>query len=185
MIIGVIGTLGAGKGTVASYIARKTGFRHISFSKIIRYEAKKMGYKLDRTSLQKAGNVLAEKNGYLAEKALERMEKYNSENAVMEGIRIVPDIKKLKKAGKFVLIAVDAQLEKRYGRIRKRQLIQDRDVSFEEFKKEDRKELRGDWPGQKMGECMKLADYRIMNSGTKKELFQKVDKILAEILTES
>ncbi len=181
MIIGVIGTLGAGKGAAASYIARKKGFRHISFSKIIRYEAKKMGYKLDRTSLQKAGNIFAKKKGYLAEKALERIEKYNAKNAVMEGIRIVPDIKRLKKADKFILIAVDAPLKTRYDRIKKRKLIQDIGVSFEDFRKEDEKEMRGDWPGQKMGECIKLADYKIINKGSKKELYQKIDKILAKL----
>jgi dephospho-CoA kinase len=181
MIIGVIGTLGAGKGTVASYIANKKGFRHISFSKIIRYEAKKLGYGLDRTSLQKLGSRFAKRKGYLAEKALERMKKYKAKNAVMEGIRIVPDIKKLKKAGKFVLIAVDAQIKLRYDRIKKRNNIEDIDVGFENFKREDEKELRGDWPGQQTGKCLKLADYKIVNDGTKKELYKKIDKILAKL----
>jgi dephospho-CoA kinase len=181
MIIGVIGTLGTGKGTVASYIAKKKGFKHISLSKIIRYESKKLGYGMDRTSLQKVGNLFAKRNGYLAERALERMEKAGVRNAVIEGIRIVPDIKRLKKAGKFVLIAVDAPLKLRYERIKKRKNIEDRKVSFENFKKEDKKELRGDWPGQQTGKCLKLADYKIVNDKTKKELYKKIDKILAKL----
>jgi dephospho-CoA kinase len=182
MIIGVIGTLGAGKGTVASYIARKKGFKHISMSKVLRFEAKKLGYKFDRTSLQKAGNLFAEKNGYLAGKIAERMEKYGIKDAVVEGIRIVPDIKKLKKStDRFVLISVDAPVKTRYERVMKRGNIEDKGVGFAEFKREDEKELRGDWPGQQTGKCIKLADYKVENSGTKKELYEKVDKILRKI----
>lgn len=181
MIIGVIGTLGAGKGTVASYIAEKKGYKHISMSMIIRYEAKKLGYGMDRTSLQKVGNIFSKRKKGLSEKVLERIAKYNVRNAVVEGIRIVPDIKRLKKAGKFALIAVDAPIKLRYDRVQKRNNVQDRGVSFEDFKREDEKELRGDWPGQQTGKCLKLADYRIINNGTKKELYKKVDKILKEI----
>ena len=181
MIIGVIGTLGAGKGTVASYIAKKKGFRHISMSKIIRYEAKKLGYGMDRTSLQKVGNIFSKRKKGLSEKVLERMAKYRVDDAVVEGIRIVPDIKRLKKAGKFVLLAVDAPIKVRYERILKRNNLQDKGVSFEDFKREDEKELRGDWPGQQTGKCLKLADCKVVNAGTKKELYNKIDKLLKKI----
>ena len=52
MIIGVTGTIGAGKETVVQYLKKK-GFEMFSFSRMIRQEALKRGYAMDRARLEK------------------------------------------------------------------------------------------------------------------------------------
>ena len=72
MIIGVTGTIGAGKESVVDYLVSK-GFAYFSFSKLIREEAKQRGFGMDRQSLEDLGDLIRKENGdvgYFAKKIL-------------------------------------------------------------------------------------------------------------------
>jgi dephospho-CoA kinase len=174
MIIGLTGTNGAGKGTIAEHLVKK-GFSYYSLSDIIREEAEKRGLEKNRDVLIRLGNELrqAEGEGVLAKKVLRKIKG----NSIVDSIRNPAEIAELKKAGNFILIAVDAKIELRYERIAKRKRPEDK-VSFEEFRAQEEAELAAGKGKQQIKKCMELADYRIVNNGTLQELWKKVDKIL-------
>jgi dephospho-CoA kinase len=184
MIIGVTGTIGAGKETVVQYLKKK-GFSQFSFSRMIRIEARKMGYGMDRPSLQKVGNLLREKygdEGIFAKKIIDKIIKKKIENAAIDGIRSPWEINEFKKQRKdFYLIAVDAEQKKRFERTSKRGRPTDSN-DFEDFRKHDVKEYFGEKGAhQQIKASMDMADFKLMNNGTYKELYAQIDDVLSKI----
>ncbi len=179
--IGLTGPIASGKNEVAKYLIKK-GFRYISLSEILREIAKKLGVKITRENLQDLGDRLRREygNDYLARKALEKMDEGNW---VINSIRNPGEVEFFRKNLKeFYLIAVDAPLEIRWERIRKRQKDTD-PKTFEEFLKINERDLGINQPeyGQGVKRCMEMADFLIVNDGSLKELYEKVKKILKKI----
>lgn len=183
MIIGVTGTIGAGKETVVQYLKKK-GFAQFSFSRMIRQEARKMGYGMDRPSLQKVGDLLREKygdEGIFAKRIIEKIDKKGIKDAAIDGIRSPWEIDEFKKHNNFNLIAVDADQKLRFERTSRRGRPTDAG-DFEEFKRLDEKEYYGK-PGahQQIKKSMDMADFHLENNGTFDELYSKIDEALEKI----
>ena len=68
MIIGITGTLAAGKGAVVEHL-KNVGFTHFSMSKFIAKEVGQRGLAVNRDSLVAVGNEIRAKHGpgYIAE----------------------------------------------------------------------------------------------------------------------
>jgi len=180
MIIGVIGTNGAGKDEVANFLKGK-GFAYYSCSDIIREECEYLKIPKDRDNLIRAGNELRKKfgNGVLAKKILEKIKKNNIKNAVIVSIRNPSELQEVKKQGGF-MISVDAPISVRYERITKRKREGD-SVSFEKFKGQEEGEMRShDNSSQQLRMCLDLADYKIINDSTILALHKKIADILKE-----
>lgn len=182
MLIGLTGTNGAGKGEVAKYLKKK-GLAYFSLSDILREELNKKGLEISRENLQNLGNELRKKfgSGVLAEKAIEKIK----DNTLIDSIRNPKEIEKLRefasKSGiDFFLLSVDAPVELRFKRLKKRGRLESAET-LEEFKKREQLEMGKEVYQQQLDTCMKMADYFIVNDGTLEELFDKVDKILEEI----
>jgi len=180
MIIGLTGTNGSGKGTIAKYLMAK-GFTYHSCSDVIREEADKRGLEKNRDELQKLANSLRKEHGenILAKRLLAKIKENKEEKTIVDSIRNPAEIKELKKE-KFILIAVDAPIELRYERITKRQRPEDK-VSFEKFKTQEEREMKGGKTEQQIINCMEIADYKIINDSTIQKLQLKIDKILEVI----
>ena len=184
MIIGVTGTIGAGKETVVQYLKKK-GFSQFSFSRMIRVEARKRGYGMDRPSLQKVGNLLREKygdEGIFAKRIIDKIIKKRIENAAIDGIRSPWEINEFKKQRKdFYLIAVDAEQKKRFERTSRRGKPTD-SRDFEDFRKHDIKEYFGERGAhQQIKKSMEMADFRIINNMTFDDMYRQIDDILKKI----
>ena len=74
MIIGITGTLGAGKGTVADYLVKERGFKHLSVREYLIEEIKKRGLAVNRDNMVLVANDLRVKfgPGYIAEQLYEK-----------------------------------------------------------------------------------------------------------------
>lgn len=182
LIIGVTGTLGAGKGTVVDYLIGKNRFKHFSVRELLVKEIEKRGLPVNRESMVIVGNDLRQKHSpsYLAEELFKKAEGSNK-NCVIESLRTPGEIASLRKIGKFYLFAVDADPKKRYQRIRKRGSATDK-VSFEEFLANEKREMVSDDPNkQNLSGCIELADYKFDNNGTIDFLHARVKKALNEI----
>ncbi len=178
MIIGLTGTMGAGKGEVSSYLKEK-GFEHHPYSKIIIGEAKKRKLSTTREDLQKVGNLLREEYGDESILSKRILNKIKSDMAVVDGVRNRAEIRELRKTKDFYLIGVDAPPRLRFERLKKRNRKGDPNT-FEEFKKLDDEENMG-LKGQEINKCLQMADFIVINDSSLEDLKKKVDDVLKNI----
>jgi dephospho-CoA kinase len=181
LIIGITGTIGAGKGTIVEYLKQK-GFNHYSVRAYITEEIVKRGLAVNRDNMVIAGNDLRAKNSpsYIVEQLYEKARK-EGKNCIIESVRTIGEVEGLKKKGKFFLFAVDAEPKTRYERIVKRGSETDK-ITFDVFLENEKREMNGTDPNkQNIGACMKMADHLFQNNGTIKELYNKVEEVLKKL----
>ena len=179
MLIGLVGTLGSGKGVVRGILENK-GFKSRVFSDFLKEELKEKGIDINRKNLQDLGNEIRIKEGknVLAVRLINSLDL--NENCVVDGSRNPAEVEELKKHG-FIIISVDAPRKNRFDRLLFRKSEKD-PKTWEEFLEIEKRDLREDNPaGQQVQECMRLADYRIMNDLNYGDLFQRVDEVLDKI----
>lgn len=181
IIIGITGTLGAGKGVAVSYLEKK-GFQHFSARNFILEEVRKRGLPEVRDSNVLVANDLRKHHSpsYILE-SLYDMAAKSGQNSVLESVRTPGEVDFLKKQKSFYLLSVDADQEERYRRVVKRNTSFD-NVTFEEFQLHDSREMEATDPNkQNIGECMRLADFSLVNDGTIEEFHAKLEAMLKEI----
>lgn len=174
-IIGLTGTLGAGKGTVANYIQEK-GYTYTSCSDYLRKELRKLGIEENVDNLKALGDSLREKYGpgHIAEELLKTI----TGPTIVDSLRHPGEILALKNNSKsFILIAVDAPIEVRYERVKARKRAGDM-VSFDVFVRQEKDQMEGKGGQIQLVECFKLADYQLVNDQDVPYLYHKVDQIL-------
>jgi dephospho-CoA kinase len=182
--IGITGFSGAGKDSVAEYLAERYDFKPFSVRDFLKDVIQKRGLPVNRDSMIETANELRNRYGaeyivsQLYQKALEE-----GINCTISSIRTVGEAKELKQKKNFVLIAVMAPLETRFERIHKRGNESDK-VSFDEFKKQEKKENTSTRDTeQNVLECIKMADYFVDNSREDKSfLYQELDLVVNRIL---
>jgi len=181
-VIGLTGTIGAGKKTVKDIIQKKVSCYTVVLSDIIKVEIERRKGILDRSTLQNMGNELRKKYGshILAMLAVEYMPKEKN-FIVIDGIRNPGEVEYLKKKyGKdFKLLAVDANEKTRFERLIARGEKKD-PKTWEEFLETDKRDRGfGEPPwGQQVGKCLEMADFTILNEGSLEELERKVEEIM-------
>lgn len=179
MIIGITGTLGAGKGTVVEYLVNKYHFIHFSVRAFLEKEIVARNMPVNRDSMVVVANDLRKTHSpsYIVD-CLYQQANETDENCVIESIRTPGEVLLLRAKGDFFLLAVDANPEIRYKRIVERASETDH-VSFDTFIQNEQREFSSIDPNkQNLKKCMEMADCRIMNDGTMKELFLNVEKSL-------
>ncbi|MGB2763475.1 MAG: AAA family ATPase [Candidatus Aminicenantaceae bacterium] len=173
-LIGLTGTNGAGKGEAAAYFKKK-GYTCFSLSDLIREELIKKGKDVTRDNLIKMGNQLREKGSpeILARLILKKIRG----RAVIDSIRNPKEIDYLKKQKNFILLAIDAPVELRYKRAKKRG--REESVStLQEFIEKEAEEKTNRKKGQQLLNCIKMADFVVINDGSLENLHKKLEKLI-------
>ena len=179
IIIGITGTIGAGKGTIVEYLVSKKGFKYFSARELIVEEVLKRGLENNRDNMVMVANDLRLKHGssYVADE-LYRRALVSGDNCIIESIRTVGEIESLKNKGSFVLLAVDAEPRIRYGRVLERKTVTD-NITYDKFLEDENKEMESDDPNkQNLKKCIEMADFVIDNDGNLDELNLKIEEIL-------
>lgn len=180
MIIGITGTLAAGKGTIVEYLVKK-GFKHYSVRNFLIEEIKRRNLIVNRDSMVFVANELRETNSpsYIAEKLYEIANREGG-NCVIESLRTPGEVLSLKSKGDFYLFSVDANVKLRYERAVLRESETDR-ISFIEFVDNELREMENTDPNkQNIKKCMDLANFRLINNGTLEELYLEIEKIISK-----
>ncbi len=182
MIIGITGTIGAGKGTVVEYLVKERNFIHLSVRDFILGEIRRRGLEVeDRSAMREVANDLRAAHGpaYIIEQLYERAVE-RGEPALIESIRTIGEAEFLKANGARIL-AVDADRKLRYERITARGLSTDH-VDFDTWVAQEERELASTepWDMNVIG-VMRMADARIENDGSLEELHARVDETLASL----
>jgi dCMP deaminase len=184
MIIGLTGSLAAGKGVVSNFLKEK-GFVYLSLSDELREIAKENKIELTREKLQNLGNSMRQNygSGFLADKAIYKIKNQEYKKAIVDGIRNPTEVESLRKNLKdFFLVSIDAPQEIRFKRLIERKRESD-PITWEDFIKVDNRdkgigELES---GQAVGKCMQLADVTLINSGTLENAKEDVKTLYEEI----
>lgn len=182
LIIGITGTIGAGKGTIVDYLVDKAGFVHFSVRDYLIREIVKRGLKVDRNSMTDVANDLRAGNSpsYIVDQLYEEALK-SGRDCVIESIRTPGEVESLRTKGNFHLFAADAPVEVRFERIKKRASETDH-VNFETFVQNELREMSTADPNkQNLKKCIEMADRVFENTGTIGELEKQVETALNKI----
>ncbi|MCS7093191.1 MAG: AAA family ATPase [Patescibacteria group bacterium] len=190
MIIGLVGPIASGKGTVVEYLVKKYSFIGFSLSLIVHQEAKKRGIlSPDRETLQNLGNELRRHFGesVLMKRLIEKIRKddfdLSKNHYVIEGIRNQDEVMVLKSFPQSIVVGIRAKRELRFQRLINRNKPWD-PKTYRKFLKIDRRDLGIGEPffGQNVKRCLLLADFFLTNNQNKDRFFEKVDKLMANLI---
>ncbi|MFM2423617.1 MAG: hypothetical protein RLZZ70_2 [Candidatus Parcubacteria bacterium] len=179
MLVGIVGALGAGKGTVVDYL-KTIGYRHYSASGYLKEVVLSRGGVPGRDAYSAvASEIRTADTGGLAKVLYERYRADGGGLAIIESLHDVGEVVFIKNNG-GVVFALDADLEVRYTRAIARGSEKD-NVTFAEFSAHIEREENGGGH-HNIRAAMQLADYVIMNNGTLAELHEQVKKIMTLVV---
>jgi dephospho-CoA kinase len=176
IILGLVGEIASGKGTVVKYLTKNYTISTHRFSDIMRDILDRLYVAHSRDSLQGMSSLLRNNYGenILAKVMARDIAEDKNDIIVIDGIRRMEDIEFLRKNQDFRLVFVETSLEKRYERIIKRgENIDDRNKTLEEFKFDAQREAE-----LTIGALKKYTDVILDNNGTLKDLERQIEEML-------
>lgn len=176
-VIGIIGTIGAGKDKAGDYIATKLNIPSFQISSPLKQICEETDIEPTRDNLITLGTKLAvgHGDGYLAEYILEHM----PERAVITGMRQLGQIAVLESSSNLTLISLDADSGIRFERAKNNGKLGEA-KTLEEFIAREKAENSAP-NAQRLFDCMELADYHLLNEGSLNELYAQLDEITTEL----
>lgn len=179
-IIGITGTLGAGKGTIVDYLVEHKGFRHFSVRSFLLKEIKQRHLPENRDSMVVVANDLRSRfsPAYIADE-LYKLASAVGRSSVIESIRTPGEVDLLRSKGNFTLFAVDALPEIRYERVLLRNSETDQ-VSLETFLENEKREMDSTDPNhQNLRKCIEMAEVVFQNNGSIEQLYEQIEQYFA------
>jgi len=176
IVIGVTGMSGSGKATVRQ-VAETMGYSTVVMGDEVREEAKRRNLELTQENLGKIMLKLREEEGSaaIAKRCIPKIEKAKSNIVIVDGVRSLQEVEEFKKHFKdFTLIAVHASPKTRFQRLFHRERT-DAPRSWQTFTERDLRELNIG-----LGTVIAMADYMIINEGTKEQIRQKAREVLED-----
>jgi dephospho-CoA kinase len=183
-IIGLTGTNAAGKSEIAN-ILKELNYKYFSLSDMIRETAKERNEEPTRGTLIRIGNEFRIKHGpgVWAKELNKKLIHEENKRIVIDSIRHPDEVKELQKLGNFILISVNADVEKRFHRALKRSNKRDpkSPKEFEDFKEKEAQENTTNQNAQQLSATMSLSQHQISNEGSLEDLQNNVLDIIKNL----
>jgi dephospho-CoA kinase len=179
IILGFVGPIASGKGTVCKYLKDQHGAEILRFSTMLRDVLDRFYIEQSRENMQAVSSVLRQTFGddLMAKTIANDVQAAKTEIVGVDGVRRSPDIKFLREIPGFYLVAINADMKIRFERITRRgENADDNQKTFEQFAADNEKEAE-----QQIKEVAKLADFQINNDGTIENLYLQIEEILTTI----
>ena len=179
IVLGFIGDLGSGKGSVCKYLSEKYRFPSYRFSTMLRDILQRIYLENSRENMQRLSTVMRKNFGQdLMSRVIANDVKNDSHEIVaVEGIRRPSDIIDIEKMPGFHLIYITADPRLRWERLVLRNENEGDDKkTYEQFLKDEEAE-----PEQLIKDLGAKAEYKITNNGTYDEFYKQIDEILINI----
>lgn len=180
MIIGIAGTLGAGKGTVVDYLKTK-GFVHFSSSDVLRRILSERTQEATRLNMSNLANeLMSTYEGGVLHFSHEYAKQDGHTDYILEALHRVSEGEYIKKIGGIIL-GIDADVQVRYDRaISRKEGLKD-EVTFEQFLADSNREDEGKTgSGPNIKAVIKMADYTVTNNDTLAELHTQIEQFLSK-----
>lgn len=178
IILGFVGPLSSGKEEAKKYLIDKYGAGSHRFSMVLRDILNRLYLPITRENMQDLSFDLRQRFGSdtLARVIAEEVKGDDHEIIVVDGVRRLDDIVKLKDVPGFFLVSIDATPQVRYERLVKRgENADDNKKTYEEFIADCQKEAELEIPT-----VMAQAKYQLDNNGTFADLYRQIDAIIAD-----
>ncbi len=179
MIIGLVGSLAAGKGTVTRYLIDTYGAKSVRFSDPLRDIIHRLYHTETREYMSHLATFLRSEFGddILVRVLLHDVDATPGKLFVLDGLRYKDEYAVLSRRDDFQLWAVDTALETRYQRIIKRgENAAETELTLEQFTAQHKLPTELFTP-----ELMKKADSTIDNNGDLKALYAQVDSLARKL----
>jgi dephospho-CoA kinase len=176
IIIGLVGGLAAGKGTIAQYAKEKYSASTHRFSTMLRDVLNRLYLNISRENMQLLSTILRKNFGedLMAKVIAKDVEADTSQVVIVDGVRRFADIKYLRQIDGFILARVVADVNTRYQRLTQRgENEDDKNKTLEQFVEDHKKEADLEIPA-----VMDEADLEIDNNGNLDDLYSQLDKII-------
>ncbi len=179
IIIGIAGSIGAGKGTLTTYLMQQYHAGNVRYSAILQDILRRLDLDYTRRNLALLAESLRETFGgdVLSRALVGDVRRADTHIVVIDGIRKKAELDTLRQLDGFIFIFVDADLRVRYERIHQRdEKADDATKTFEEFVADHERAADRDVPSLKQ-----YADYSIDNNGDYATMQARVDAILEKL----
>ncbi|MFA5886675.1 MAG: hypothetical protein WC863_02745 [Patescibacteria group bacterium] len=179
IILGFTGLIASGKEVSKKYLEEKYQASSHRFSTMLRDILNRLYLPITRKNLQELSYDLRTRFGSdtMARVIAEDVKNDPHEIVIVEGIRRIDDIIKLKNFPNFFLISIEAGTEIRHERLVKRnENIGDSTKTLEQFMTDGEQEAEKQIPA-----VMNQAPYQINNNGTLADLYRQLDQIMLNL----
>lgn len=176
-IVGITWTLGAWKGTVVEYMIKNMWFKHYSVRDYLEEELDKHWLEHTRDNMRELADGLRKEHGpsYVIDQMYKKAAAQWTD-AIIESIRNIWEIEKLRCYSDFFLLWVNAARKTRYERIVKRWSSTD-NVTYEQFCEQEDKEIHTSNPYEmNLVGCLERANAVIKNDWTVEQLHMEIER---------
>ncbi len=180
IIIGLVGPIASGKDVSKKFIEDNYGANSHRFSTMLRDILQRLYLDINRENMQNLSFDIRQRFGedIMAKVIATDLKNDQHEIVIIDGVRRMADISKLKNFPNFYLISIDAKPKIRYNRLVKRQEnIDDNNKTFSQFISDSQAESEKEIPI-----VMAKAQYKIDNNSSLEALYKQLKDIMKEII---
>lgn len=178
-IIGITWPSASWKGTLVDFLVKECGYVHYSVSDYLTEQIQKSWLPINRDTMREVANQLRTEHwpSFIVEELYTQAEKAGKD-AIIESLRALGEVEKLKEKSDFLLLSIDADQRLRFERAIKRGSAKDT-ITWEQFQEQEILESNNSDPTkQNISACQGLADLHIDNNGSILEFYQQIKEKL-------